>query len=177
MKKLALADSVRFFGSLAAGPASLRAFAGDAALNTDDAPRVMFGAPRFVYQKEATTYGRLMELLRAVKADARGTLRLGSGAAAEEFASRLKDFAAARDVYLRGLVEESEGRPAKAMDAFVESARLSGDFTLGYAQCLGLASVRAKSKPEEARALLRRLVEAQPTRGVARELLERLSEK
>ena len=177
LKKLALADSVRFFGSLLAGPASLRDFAGGAPLNTDDHPQVMFGTPRFVYQKEATSYGRLMELLSVSKAEARVTLRIGAGPEGEQFARRLADFTTARDLYLRGLVEESEGRSAQAVNAFVESARRSGDFTLGYAQCLTIASLQAKSNPEVARTLLLRLVAAQPTRGIAREMLERLPEK
>ena len=82
----------------------------------------------------------------------------------------------ARDVYLRGLIDQSEGRPADAINAFVESARLSPDFTSGYAQCLTMASLEAKANPEKARALLRRLVEAQPSRPVAAEMLKRLQE-
>ena len=38
----------------------------------------------------------------------------------------------ARDIYLKGLVEDAEGRQAEAVDAFVESARLSEDFTPGH---------------------------------------------
>src|SRR6185503_16855260 len=53
LKKLALGDSLRLFGQLLAGPNQLRAFAASAPLNTDDRPRVMFGAPRFVYEKNA----------------------------------------------------------------------------------------------------------------------------
>jgi tetratricopeptide (TPR) repeat protein len=75
------------------------------------------------------------------------------------------------------LIEQVEGRSAKAIDAFVESARLSEDFTLGYAQCLTIASLQAKTNPEEARTLLQRLVEAQPSRPVAREMLHRLFEQ
>jgi hypothetical protein len=78
---------------------------------------------------------------------------------------------------LTGLIAETEGRSTQAVDAFVESARLSEDFTSGYAQCLTLASLQAKTKPEEARRLLQRLVEAQPSRPVAREMLERLPGK
>ena len=62
----------------------------------------------------------------------------------------------------------------QAIDLFVESARLSEDFTPGYAQCLTLASLWARTKPAEARELLQRLAEAQPARPVAREMLERL---
>ena len=174
LKKLALADSVRFLGNLLAGAKALRAFAGDAPLNTDDDPRVTFGAPRFVYQKAATPYGRLLRLLKLGVPDPHEVLELDSGDDADRFAARLIQYQNARDVYLRGLVEEAEGRETKAIDLFVESARLSEDFTMGYAQCLTLASVWAPTKPAEARVLLERLVEARPLRPVAKEMLERL---
>ena len=80
----------------------------------------------------------------------------------------------ARDVYFHGLIAEAEGRPTQAIDLFVESARLSEDFTSGYGQCLTYASLRARTEPEAARALLQRLVDAQPSRPVARQMLERL---
>jgi spermidine synthase len=175
LKKLALADSVRFFGNLVADSETLRKFAGAASLNTDDQPRVTFGAPRFVYQGNATSYGRLVKLLELGVSDPQPTL--GLGADATVFAERLTRYWHARDVYLRGLIADTEGNRFQAIDAFVESARLSDDFTTGYAQCLTLASLQAKASPADAKALLRRLVEAQPSRAVAREMLERLEGK
>ena len=65
---------------------------------------------------------------------------MSSGA---EFARRLAAYIRARDVYLKGLVETSEGRATAGLDMFVESARLSEDFTPGYAQCLTIASLEA----------------------------------
>jgi len=177
LKKLALADSIRLFGNLLAGPEELRAFAGDAPLNTDDRPRVTFGAPRFIYRKQSIPYGRLLELLKLGHPDFAAVLGLGSGEEAGQFAQRLSKYAAARDVYLVGLIAEGERRRARAIDLFVESARLSEDFTPGYAQCLTYASLLAQTKPDEARALLQRLAGAQPSRPVAREMLERLFPK
>ncbi|PYL00221.1 MAG: hypothetical protein DME19_05825 [Verrucomicrobia bacterium] len=172
-----MTDSIRLFGNLVAGPEALRAFAGDAPLNTDDRPRVTFGAPRFVYQKTAASYGRLLKLLEAGVGDLRAVLALDSGPDANQFAGRLTKYITARDAYLNGLVEEVEGRETKAIDLFVESARLSDDFTSGYAQCLTLASVLARVKPAEARVLLERLIEAQPSRAVAKDMLKRLFPK
>jgi spermidine synthase len=177
LKKLALADSIRLFGNLLAGPQALRGFAGAAPPNTDDRPRVTFGAPRFTYQRNSTPYGRLLTLLHLAAPDLRETLGLDSGDEAGRFAARLTRYMTARNTYLEGLVEEFKGRENQAIDLFVESSRLSDDFTTGYAQCLTLASALARSKPAEARALLERLVKAQPARPVAKELLERLSEK
>ena len=68
-----------------------------------------------------------------------------------------------------------EGKQAAAIDRFIDSARLSKDFTRGYAQCLSLVSVLMKSNPAEAKTLLRRMDEAQPSRPVARQLLQRLN--
>jgi spermidine synthase len=177
LKQLALADSIRLFGNLLAGPKELRAFAGDTPLNTDDQPRVTFGAPRFVYRKQSVPYGRLLELLKLGHPDFAGVLGLGRNEEADQFARRLSKYATARDVYLGGLIAEGEGRRTRAIDLFVESARLSGDFTPGYAQCLTYASLLAQSKPAEARALLQRLADAQPSRPVAKEMLERLFSK
>ena len=174
LKKLALADSLRLFGQLLAGPKQLREFAASAPLNTDDQPRVTFGAPRFVYQKNATLYGRLVALLRLGIPDTRENLGLGSNPEADEFAGRVTKYVVARDIYFRGLIAEAEGRRSKAIDLFVESARLSEDFTSGYGQCLSYASLWSRTKPDAARALLQRLVDAQPSRPVARQMLERL---
>jgi len=174
LKKLALADSLRLFGQLLAGPNQLRVFAARAPLNTDDQPRVTFGAPRFVYQKNSTLYGRLLALLQLGVPNTHETLGLDSNRDANEFAGRLTKYMTARDVYFHGLIAEAEGRRTKAIDLYVESARLSEDFTSGYGQCLTYASLRARTEPEEARALLWRLVDAQPSRPVARQMLERL---
>ncbi|MHB8519536.1 MAG: hypothetical protein ACYDH9_02150, partial [Limisphaerales bacterium] len=168
---------IRLFGCQVAGPQTLREFAGDAPLNTDNQPRVTFGAPRFVYQRSATPYARLFALLRYQARDFREWADPGSDPASGPFLRHLGAFMAARDVYLAGLVADAEGRSSQAVDAYVESARLSADFTLGYAQCLTLASLEAKSNPRAARALLERLVSAQPSRPVAGELLRRLRDE
>jgi len=175
LKKLPLADSLRLFGNLIAGPKELREFARQAPLSTDDWPSVGFSAPAFVYQKHPTPYGRLLTLLRHGATSPAEVLQLDLEA--DQFVSRLTKYIRARDVYLKGLIEEAEGRSTQAIDAFVESARLSEDFSSGYAQCLTLASLQAKARPEEARKLLQRLIEAQPSRTIAREMLERLFEK
>jgi len=73
----------------------------------------------------------------------------------------LNGYFAARRAYIQGLVEQAEDHHDQAIDAFVESARLSSDFTPGYAQCLTLASLEARSNPAKARALLEKLVAAQ----------------
>lgn len=174
LRSQSLADSIRVFGCLLAGAGELRSFAADAPLNSDDFPRVMFGAPHFAHLKNGNSYGRLLALLKIEFPDPGKTLGLKGGPEAGAFSARLKTYFAARAVYVEGLVAQVEGRPDAALNAFVESARLSPDFTPGYAHALSVASLLARSRPEEARALLERLAAAQPSRPVAREMLQRL---
>lgn len=173
LKPLALTDTLQLFGGYLAGPAALRDFSGGAPLNTDNRPVVVFAAPRFSYLRQASPYGRLLTLLDRFPPDAREWVAESAEGDDAPFLERLRRFLRARDVYLRGLVAEVEGRTGEALDAFVESARLSPDFTTGYAHCLTLASQLAPSDPAAASKLLQRLIEARPERGVARQLLER----
>ena len=170
LKPLTLTDGFQLFGSLVASPSALRDFSKGAPLNTDDQPVVIFGAPRFTFQHGTTPYGRLLSLMKLRGGDAHELMQPG----AEPFVRELSQFMDARDVYLQGLLAESEGKRREAVEAFVESARLSPNFSTGYAHCLTLAMQEAKSNPRAARALLERLVQAQPQRPVAQQLLDRL---
>jgi len=174
IRKLALADSIRFFGNLVAGAKELRRFSDKAQINLDDRPVVMFRAPEFAYEKTHTTYGRLVALLDELHPDPAEALHLTESPEEKDFGRKLSDYFAARAAYIHGLVAQAEDRQDQAIDGFVESARLSDDFTPGYAQCLTLASLEARSNPGKARALLERLVAAQPSRPVAQEMLKRL---
>jgi spermidine synthase len=174
LRASALADSLRFFGHWLAGPAELRAFAGAGPMNTDDHPRVMFMAPRQPVSSPVEVHRRLATLLGLRPADAAGAL----GFASDDHRPWLtlwKAYLDARDVYLAGLIHESERRHEPAIEAFLESARLSREFTAGYARCLTLASMLAPGQPEAARGLLERLVEAQPAIPVARQMLDRMA--
>jgi spermidine synthase len=175
LRRLALADSVRFFGQWLAGPMDLRTFAGAGPLNLDHHPRVLFGAPNLARQPQATSYGRLLSLIEMESRDGPRWFQLDGEGPDEKFQARWHRYRTARDVYLRGLIFESQDRHAEALDAFIESARLSADFTTGYARCLTVATLLADARPEAARDLLRRLVEAQPAIPVANQVLERLS--
>jgi spermidine synthase len=175
LRAFGLADSLRFFGQWLAGPAELRAFAGSGPLNTDDHPRVLFVAPRQPAANAAVIHRRLADLLQLRPSDTGGPFAVADGDRAARFISTWKAYVAARDIYLGGLIHESEGRRDLAVDAFVESARRSREFTAGYARCLTLASMLAPAQPAAARTLLARLAEAQPAIPVARQMLERLA--
>jgi hypothetical protein len=101
-------------------------------------------------------------------------LNLDNGAEGKKFAAQLERYYKARQVYLQGLIEQTEGRMDEALNRFVESARLSEDFTLGSAQVISVASLLVQAKPVEAKALLERLAAAQPSNPVAQQLLQRL---
>jgi spermidine synthase len=173
LKRLALADSVRVFGHRAAGPDDLRQFAEGASLSTDDNPRVTFMAPRLTYQRDAKPYASLFALLDSARQTS-SALHFAESAGDAEVARRVSNYITARNVYLRGLRLDAEERRDDAIAAYVESARLSPEFTSGYAQCLTIASVIASSDPARAKKILERLMEAQPERPVAKEMLERL---
>ena len=149
-----IANGPKTSGGFVAGPAALRKFAGNVPINTDDHQIVTYAAPRFAYQRHATPYGRLLTIL-AIEPPP-------------------NDFLKARNVYLHGLVDETEGRVDQAIDDYIESARISDQFTMGYSRCISLAAARVKDRPEAARALLERLAEAIPGQKIARDLLQRL---
>jgi spermidine synthase len=174
LKPLALTDDFQLLGCLLSSSGGLRRLAEGAEINTDDRPVVIYRAPRFTYLRHATAYGRLMALLDRQLADPEELVETHADSGTLEFVRQLRNFIHARDVYLRGLVFETENRMSEAVDRYVESARRSPAFSTGYARCLTIAVQQSATDPKAARALLERLVEAQPERPVARELLQRL---
>jgi hypothetical protein len=90
--------------------------------------------------------------------------------AGDALAGDLTSFIAARDLYLKGLVEEAAGRLPVAIDAYLESARRSLHFTPGYARCVSIIQVMAGADREQARKLFQRLEEAQPAQPLARQM-------
>ena len=174
LKGLTLLDGLHLFGSFVAGPQALQEFSKHADLNTDDRPVVIFRAPLFALRRKETPYGRLFTLLERGGSDPAQLIEQSGSASNEPFRAELVNFIKARNIYLRGLAAESEGHLASALDAYIDSARTSDRFSTAYARCLTIAVQRAKSHPDEARQLLERLAEAQPSRPVANELLKRL---
>lgn len=162
LKRISLADSLRLLGQFV-DVTPLIAQPGPT--NTDDLPFVTFRAPRVAYGDAAAPH----ILLTALMTESLPPLKAAAG-----FDGKLKAFIRARNVYLNGLIADGEGQYDTALQRYVESARISPDFTAGYAQCLTTATVLAKTEPARARALLEALIAAQPTRPIARQMLERL---
>ena len=147
-------DDPKISGGFIADPDALRRFSSNAPLNTDDHQVITYIAARFAYRHKANAYDGLLTVLG--------------------IEGPPTDFLKARNVYLQGLIHETEGRLPKAIEHYLESVGISDTFTMGYSRCISLAAAQAKERPEAARVLLQRLVEAKPREKLAGELLERL---
>jgi spermidine synthase len=172
LKPLVLTEDIPVFGLWFAGPAWLSAFAGDADVNTDDHPVVLFQAPQTLVGRATPGHALLERLLARPAAVPEGLFTSRTDATA--WNERLAQYRRARDAYLSGLIAEASGQREAALDRYIDSARLSADFTTGYAQVLARASQSAKTDPDGVRRLLDRLTEARPDRGVAADLKRRL---
>ena len=170
LRRLGLADSLRLYGHFLADADDLRRFSDGAPMNTDDDERVTFLAPRAAYQQSAKPYSSLLALMAGTRAAAPAHLAENDAA----FARRFTRYLNARNVYLRGLIDSAENREQEAVAAYIESARISPDFTAGYAQCLSIVSIIANPDPARAKRILNDLIAAQPERPVAREMLDRM---
>lgn len=174
MKAVGLDRTLNLLGCLVGGPKELEKFAGDAPLCTDNEPHVTFAAPRFAIQRQRPPQELLMNLLGRVHATPSDLLDRGG---ANSFTTNLTSFFAARDIYLKGLVAESEGHLSEAIDAYLESARRSLHFTPGYARCVGIVQMLAGTDRAAARQLYQRLEAAQPAQPLGRKLLAPLFEE
>ncbi|MGN6385553.1 MAG: spermidine synthase, partial [Verrucomicrobiota bacterium] len=127
LKRTALADTIRLFGQYLVGPERLRAFASGAQINTDQNPIVLFRAPLLTFRKQDDPSTRLLDLLRQFTPV---QLEFPTDPAIR---SRITEYIQARNIYLKGLSAEVHGDLQLAIAAYIDSARLSGDFTSGYA--------------------------------------------
>jgi len=174
LSRLALRNTVTLLGCFLADEASLRAFAADAPLNTDDHPIVLFAAPRFAYRDDTTPFGRLAVLLDELSPSANAFFGDAPQAWARIVARRLNAFIQARDDYLRSAMAFASGDQRAAMDACVRAAAISADFPLAYDVVLAHARSLLSSDPVECARLLAALSEARPERTEARDLLKQL---
>jgi len=166
-------DAFNLLGTLLASAEQLRDYAGDAQLNTDDHPVVIFGAPRFLYKRGVPMYGRLMKLLEHAPADVAELL--DGDPSGPLFAERLAAFIRARDLCLKARVIEVEQGVAESAQTLFESVRASQDFWWSYRHGLYLATKAASADPGLARSLCEGLIEAEPRRPDAQRLLDRLN--
>ncbi len=142
LKTVDLADEMKLFGYLAAGREDLAAYAGRSPLNTDDRPRVTFGAPRLAYELRETTltsraavldhFRSKAELLQAMldnfQPRPEDIMAAAPGADHRHFAARLSAYLEARDLFLRGRILELNGKRDEAISAYEESVDRSSEF-------------------------------------------------
>lgn len=169
LRAVALGDPLRVYGSLLAGPSSLREWAGTGPVATDDRPRVLFDAARAVYAGTPHAQRNLLGLIEELDPEF-DSVAAGLG---EEKLGPLRRYREARDRHLRGLVLETEGRRKEALEAYLASAAASPDYTAGYGQAVLIASAYRQEDPAFARALLERLIRVRPEQRLAREVLAR----
>lgn len=171
----ALYDRMSLFGTYIAGRDELAAFAGDGPLNTDDRPLVVFRAPRFIYIQHWQPYGRMRTLLEQTEGNPRSLIRDDdTPEATAHFLDELDAYHEARDRFLHGAIEQEEGRTDAAIAAYIDSARQSNQFVVGYLNAYQYAVSIARTNPSRARAILEQLREANPDRPEARQSLLQL---
>ncbi|MEK8050024.1 fused MFS/spermidine synthase [Ideonella sp. DXS22W] len=170
-----LHDEWAVLGSVVAGPAALARLAGDAALNTDDRPVVAYRAPRVTYAPDGTPRDRLLALLPQLRL-APGELLVAGQAGAEQ---RLAAYRAASARFLWAGRDVRPASDVRQMLAQVGPPLLavlgtSPDFRPAYDPLLGMARALAAQDGPAARALLTQLVQLQPARPEAAQLLQGL---
>jgi hypothetical protein len=97
-----------------------------------------------------------------------------NAAAASEFRARLRLFIEARNRYLNGAIALVQGQTDHGLAACIDSARISPDFTTGYAHAIQIAIGMAKTDPPRARETLERLDTLRPDLLDARQALRQL---
>jgi len=161
-------DEYALLGSFVAGPAALRAFAGDAPANTDDRPVVAYRAPRVTYAPDAAPQDRLIALL--------GQVRITPAELTGTDSPRLAAYWSARQRYLdlgRGVQPSADVRAmlAQLQRPLLEVLHTSPDFRPAYDPLLRMAMALGPMQPTQARALLGELAQVQPARSEARQAL------
>lgn len=159
-----LADDFAVLGSFIGDAAALKRFAGDAALNTDDLPVVVYRAPRITYAPDSLPAERLQALLQELGAQPSTLLDSGTDAAwlprlAAYWTARDQFIAAGRDVRPTGNVQQML---AQVQAPLLAVLRTSPDFRPAREPLVRMAQQLARSEPERARELMRALDALQP---------------
>jgi spermidine synthase len=176
LRGVGLERPLNLLGCFAASPGALSRFIGDAPLSTDNHPVVLFAAPRFTVRRDAAPHELLLTFLERCRAERKELSAVLPGS--DQFlGANLGDFIAARDLYLKGLVEEAAGRLPVAIDAYLESARCSLHFTASYARVTMIIQFMAKTDQDQARKLFQRLEQAQPAQPLGRQMFGPLFEQ
>jgi len=174
---LGLEDELAVLGSAIAGPAALSRFAASAVANTDDHPIVAYTAPRATYAPDSTPRDRLIALLRELSV---APDELVGPDTDPTWRARLAAYETARNRFIesgRGVRPSPDVREmlAQVREPLLAVLRISPDFRPAYDPLLAMATALARSDVSAARTLLGELMQLQPARSEARELLAQLA--
>ncbi len=154
-------------GGFIADEDSLRNYAGDGPLNTDDMPVVMHGAPRVVYTEHVNPSQCLMELLASCKLTPEKILLPPEDE--QEAQHRLARYWVARDDFLRiGLrtppTQDSRILLQAIQEPLLACIRMSPDFSAAYDPLLAMAQDLYRQDQAASLYLLDELDRANPLR-------------
>lgn len=169
-------DDFSLLGSFIAGPDSLARFTGNAPLNTDDHPVVIYRAPRLTYVPDSLPRDRLIALLHEVEISPDELLAAPYDSA---WAFRLAAYWSARNRFIevgRGVVPSADVKRmlVQVREPLLSVLRISPEFRPAYDPLLRMAYALGKVDTDAARALLDELRRAQPARLEAEQALEML---
>jgi len=172
-------DPMALLGSLVAGPDSLRQWARQAALNTDDRPLVSYSAPRATYAAQDLPADRLMTLLRQWHPEPPGLL---DGPDRSAWSARLAAYAAARQQFIAAgrsvrPLADPQAMLARLREPLLAVLRASPDFRPAYDPLWQLATAVAPRDAPSARAVLGELARLQPARTEAQAQLQALDSR
>jgi spermidine synthase len=180
LRGLRLHNIYALFGNYLAGSTELATFAGDAPINQDDYPYVIFQAPRFAYSQQEPAQTRLLELVDRFKPNTEEVLALETTQGIAESHQRLERYWQARNAFLH--LGVGVPRTGDALQLFnriggplLELVRISPDFDAAYNPLLGMARKLSTQDINATKAILLALADANPQRPEAGRLLERLS--
>lgn len=162
LDKEAISDSYRVPSFFLASRKDLETIAGDAPLNTDNLPRVMYINPGFSRRTDFTPYGRLDSLLDLCKHEPAELAGNGEDSASRDYRENLGKVLEARDLFLRGALADAKGNGNDAIAFYLRSAAVTEHFTVGYAKCLTLAIAQREKHPDWAKGMLHKLAELRP---------------
>jgi len=161
--RFGLADELAVLGSFIADAPSLRRFAANAPLNTDDRPWVAYRAPRITYVPDSAPRDRLLAVLGEFNVDAATLLATPDAA----LSARLGAYAQARRSYLDlGRRTQPSADPtvmlARVGPPLLAVLRQSPDFQPAAEPLRRLAQALAAREPAAAQQLLASLAEIRP---------------
>ncbi len=176
--RFGLVDEYAVLGSFVAGPASLARFAGPAPINSDDAPVVVYSAPRLTYARDSLPRDRLLLLLRELRITPDEILdaasdRTGADRLAAYWTARNRFIEAGRDVQVSSDVRQML---AQVRGPLLDVLHISPDFRPAYDPLLRMAIALGRIDAQQAQSLLDELVSLQPARPEAAEASRRLGD-